>query len=1019
MSIADCSTTEAGKSRTYRTFCKSISTKKVVNNPTIEELITDLNSYKTGDVKKTINTLLLRLSIAVKKLGGQIDTKNNKTIVDSIKDSLPDPDNKGTTINTSERKLEKIIKTITDIVNDDIFTTSVIDNQKQGYEIVKDINQYLYDLSCSINSELEYIKNIVTVILDKFSSTKSVELLKRIETSVSVIDEHQMSIDKELKQHLSKYDKINEDIETEDLELHCNSIARILGSIKHLAVIAYLYDTIIEAVSSEFPNMKEINKEIKRLTRLAKKDKQLDITVTSIKKYFYKRKIIGGGDVNFDIISESENSSLLGGSINEPGQFLEGGRIELDGLTPEQIERNKKMERAKIVIREYVAEMNIDINEFIEHIYEASKYMGVTTYDVSKLKDHLEDMKWIEGLREPNIYLSMVGYHLDDSYRTMSAQYEDRLKKTARGLKDLGKAIPGTSSHLNKASANVMSIIKTVDHFKDLLKTLLVGVCLSDIRDVVAEVPHAMGNIELALNRLYHALNIAQMRKMIKKSSTDLCNYSKNYPELLALVVGARRADLEREYQILVADCPVGQNQRIDPLTGRVLNPGLLDPANAVDISVDAPLRGEALSDGEAYARLRAEIASPGGISTQICSLSWKYKNLAKTACNRSNLFTSQTVNGVQLNAAGTRTLETLLRTPKYIDNFTKLLKEIEGEFRAKHRLYKSMESLDLLLSSFTKEIAGDVDLMKEVKHYLEDTKVYTKWFTDYTGDLLVSVFEGMPAYVNYAEPNIGGIPATGNPTPEQLDTYLQGPKDKRTVYKFTPPTQDFPARYQNYVGTTEYNSLSEDLKNPICISFYYKQLAKTIYEAGGLPVYGKATGVACMKGAGKVRKTIDEFYNNFQALKNIFHSFITLYNRIISKGVRSKALMSPSQIYYSILSYLKQSALARRLQPGDERCHNQCEGTIGFVTPEKKGYPKNIPYRSHWYTSLVGMILPSYYPTGQEFGCYSIQDRTGYPTAVVNQQTGNLKRFNKGVGVVDPFLRVLLRAQQVLLLMT
>ena len=77
--------------------------------------------------------------------------------------------------------------------------------------------------------------------------------------------------------------------------------------------------------------------------------------------------------------------------------------------------------------------------------------------------------------------------------------------------------------------------------------------------------------------------------------------------------------------------------------------------------------------------------------------------------------------------------------------------------------------------------------------------------------------------------------------------------------------------------------NLSQDLKNPVCISFYYKQLANTCRQSGGYPAYGKATGVADMRGATRLRKNIDEFYNNFQALKNIFHSFITLYNRIIS----------------------------------------------------------------------------------------------------------------------------------------
>ena len=75
--------------------------------------------------------------------------------------------------------------------------------------------------------------------------------------------------------------------------------------------------------------------------------------------------------------------------------------------------------------------------------------------------------------------------------------------------------------------------------------------------------------------------------------------------------------------------------------------------------------------------------------------------------------------------------------------------------------------------------------------------------------------------------------------------------------------------------------TLSSDLKNPVNISFYYKQLANTINQAKGTPVYGKATGVVCMKGAAAVRRNIDEFYNNFQALKNIFHSFITLFNKV------------------------------------------------------------------------------------------------------------------------------------------
>ena len=75
------------------------------------------------------------------------------------------------------------------------------------------------------------------------------------------------------------------------------------------------------------------------------------------------------------------------------------------------------------------------------------------------------------------------------------------------------------------------------------------------------------------------------------------------------------------------------------------------------------------------------------------------------------------------------------------------IFKEIvQEEYRAKNRLYKALESLDLLLSHFGKELVTTPDLVKELRKYLSDTKVYTKWFTDYTGNNLVKLFESMPS---------------------------------------------------------------------------------------------------------------------------------------------------------------------------------------------------------------------------------------------------------------------------------
>lgn len=982
----------------YRKFYTQIadetsSKKKVlnisINNLTTEEVLEKLNNFSNGSDIKISNELIKRLSITVTKLGGTVNNKNNKTIVDSVDKNLPDPDYKKTTIKASNNKIQQISKIIAKIINDDIFNTKIINVDAEIPIILRDINIYLYDLSYTVNDELSQSKLIINNTIDKLKTLdglleegskhkKDLDVVtKKLSSALDTLDENYEIVNKEMKYHTTKFSRINEDLknweEDEDIEkLHGDTVARLLSTIKHVVTITYLNNTILSSISTELPQTKDIYRTLKNINKSGRDEFKIITQVDAVKNYFTNRNSIVGGGMEFDFASEVATSI---GDISGGADRLEGGRVDLEGMTPEQLEKKKKKDRAIQAVREYVTEMNVDINAFTENVYEASKYMGTTTYDTAKLRDYLENMKWVEGLRDPNIYLAMVGYYLDDTYRSMAGQYEDRLEKTARGLKDLGRHLPGTSASLNRAANNIYNIIKTVDHFQDLLKTLLVGVCLEDIRDVVSEMPHAMGNIHLAINRLYHALNISQMRKMVKKCSGDLCHYTKNYPELLAATVGSRRADLEREYRLLTADCPKGAGTMIDPLTGRKLQ---YDPFSD-DINEDArinpeeqPRPGETLSDPEAMKRIAAEKFQPGGIMMARCSLIWRYRNLT----NR--------IKGIDIEGEGEENktnkthLEYLLKSPEYLQNFDKFLKEVEAEFRAKHRIYKAMESLDLLLSAFTKEVAGDIDLMKEVKKYLEDTKVYTKWFTDYTGDLLASIFESMPAYVSvFDKADSGDYQKVKNASKHESTTGISN----LTTFKFPPLTGDDADMLGCELGTPEYNTLSEDLKNPICISFYYKQLANTIRQSGGLPVYGKATGVANMKGAGIIRKNIDEFYNNFQALKNIFHSFITLYNRIISRGVRSKSLMTPSQIYYSILSYLKQSALSRRLQPGDQNCHNQCEGALGFRgIIDDPDYPPCIPFRTTWYTSLVGMILPAYYPTRMELNCYSIGEETGYP---------------------------------------
>ena len=96
--------------------------------------------------------------------------------MESVEKHLPDPDHKNTTIKATNHKIEQIAKTIAKIINDDIFTTKVIDVNLEIPILLRDINIYLYDLSYTFYDELSQSKLIINNTIDKLNTLD--ELLK-------------------------------------------------------------------------------------------------------------------------------------------------------------------------------------------------------------------------------------------------------------------------------------------------------------------------------------------------------------------------------------------------------------------------------------------------------------------------------------------------------------------------------------------------------------------------------------------------------------------------------------------------------------------------------------------------------------------------------------------------------------------------------------------------------------------------------------------------------------------------
>jgi len=925
------------------------------DNVTVENVLVELSSYPKTASAKVKGELIRRIGLAVKKLGAKINMKNQETILDGVKRYLPDPDQKST-IRASNKKLRDMAKTIAKIINN-VFSQSgsiqVINTEQDPQYLIRDVATHIYGLSCGTHIEFYKIYGILKSTLNKLdamhvlvnqvlkdkmgNASKNISDPKqatqvqeaeiavkatlgqmkamveqiRLATNVLATDENKILI--EMDRHKNRFDKITShtDVwdESDDGKVG-DTIARLLSTIGNTTVIADIVHNSLEKAGltmSQFKKFKAfgdlvntIHNKISRMnpTKDAKKIGDMLYHMEQLKKYFAKRHTIKGGggcggDAIFDMDGGSEygmnsepistqGTSLYDGGDNHSGGSAESFDMSGGALDPEDIERIAKRKRAELAVKAFTNEMNENINEFIEHVYEASKYLGDTRYDTAKVVDTLENMKYIEALRDPNVYLALVGYYMDDTYRGMAAQYKEKLIKTVRSFKELGNKLPKAKKPLNSAADNIYNIIKKVDFFSDLLKTLLASTSLTDIKDIVSTIPQCMGNIRPALNRFYHSMHISQMRKNINMSAKDLDRYTEQYPELLAWAVGNRRQDLDREHSVLTAD-------------------------------------------SKAAAELAGQCGCPstGGIL------------LTDDDVKECSLVAQYTGRLAQRNDYNISTVQTYLEANK--GDFVKLLREVDDEFRAKHRLYKALESLDLLLSAFTKEIVGDVDLLKEIKKYLDDTKVYTKWFTDYTGNLLSAVFESMPAYISHV-----GFPTDRNPPYNKGAEYkcpstnLDSPFDPKTSLKlpsnmtkdqvnFKPVNPEAFADGKSY-GMPQYSKIDERLKDPTTPSFYYRLLTEAVRASGQLSMYGKATGVVDMKHKDRTRKNIDEFYNNFQALKNIFHSFISLYNRVIERSVKSTSIMTPSQIYYSILSYLKQSALQRR-NLNDDCKKKACEG--------------------------------------------------------------------------------------------
>ncbi len=194
--------------------------------------------------------------------------------------------------------------------------------------------------------------------------------------------------------------------------------------------------------------------------------------------------------------------------------------------------------------------------------------------------------------------------------------------------------------------------------------------------------------------------------------------------------------------------------------------------------------------------------------------------------------------------------------TPVGKANYDAVKKWIADEYDVKAKLYRALQAMDLYMKAFTLAIAKNPDAVRDIKKMLDGTQVIARWYSAQTGDSICKAFDQMSAF-NFA----GGVkvpaPAIGDAAGDH---------------------------------------------------YYDKVRAVAADGKVGIPELGVNPGDAHVAAA---KKSVGDAWEHLQVLKNLVNAFARIGDKFGDKELRTQIFMSPTQIYKTLIDYLKQSAMS------------------------------------------------------------------------------------------------------------
>ena len=238
---------------------------------------------------------------------------------------------------------------------------------------------------------------------------------------------------------------------------------------------------------------------------------------------------------------------------------------------------------------------------------------------------------------------------------------------------------------------------------------------------------------------------------------------------------------------------------------------------------------------------------------------------------------------------------DTALAQPKAAaDKMQLTMHWIREEYATKIRFYKALQAIDLYMKAFTAGVIKDPDAVREIKKMLDGTQANARWFNEQTGDSIWKAFECM-----------GSVAENGTLHPPRDGVGFKA-SNKNIKSKTTSAEVGLEHHYYEKLSACTGDGDAFGIKGSEKTGTDLSDLASHV----GVPIIG-ADIIEKEKLGNKAKKHISEAMDHFQALKNIVNAFARIGDNFGGRELRTQVFMSPTQIYKTLIEYLKVSALS------------------------------------------------------------------------------------------------------------